>query len=250
MGFSKTLKPALAGWLRFLLTEGQGEFLSPLYWPSCGRQCRMGGRLANVNVYIDGFNLYYGALKRTPYKWLDLGKLVQILPSGDTVQEIHYFTARVSSKAYNPTAAHDQGLYIRALKTTPNLHIKYGHFSTHSVPMYLTNVTPAQKVWVDKTEEKGSDVNLASHLLRDAYGKKFEVAVLITNDSDLAEPVRIVAEEIGLPVGIINPHQFHSRELRQYATFLKRIRQGDLASSQFPKTVTDRKGTFAKPVGW
>jgi hypothetical protein len=67
-------------------------------------------------------------------------------------------------------------------------------------------------VWVDKTEEKGSDVNLASHLLRDAYGRRFEVAVLVTNDSDLAEPVRIVAQEIGLPVGLLNPHQFHSRE--------------------------------------
>ncbi|MCU1222930.1 MAG: hypothetical protein JWQ42_1023 [Edaphobacter sp.] len=116
--------------------------------------------------------------------------------------------------------------------------------------MYLTNVAPGQKVWVDKTEEKGSDVNLASHLLRDAYTGKFEVAVLITNDSDLAEPVRIVAQELDLPVGILNPHQFHSRELRQYATFLKRIRQGDLAASQFPRTVTDRKGTFAKRTGW
>jgi len=88
--------------------------------------------------------------------------------------------------------------------------------------MYLTNVTPAQKVWVDKTEENGSEVNLASHLLRDA--------VLITNDSDLAEPVWIVAHELGLPVGILNPHQFHNRELRKYATFLKRIRQGGLGS--------------------
>ena len=206
--------------------------------------------MAIINVYIDGFNLYYGALKRTPYKWLDLGKLAEALLPNDTVQEIHYFTARVSSRPYNPTAAHDQGLYIRALKTIPNLKIKYGHFLTHSVPMYLTNVDPPQKVWVDKTEEKGSDVNLGSHLLRDAYTKKFEVAVLITNDSDLAEPVRIVAQEIGLPVGILNPHQFHSRELRQYATFLKRIRQGDLASCQFPKTLTDRKGMFAKPKDW
>jgi hypothetical protein len=104
--------------------------------------------------------------------------------------------------------------------------------------------------WADKTEEKGSEVNLASHLLRDAFSKKFEVAVLITNDSDLAEPVRKVAHELGLPVGILNPHQFHNRELRQYATFLKRIRQGDLVACQFPRTITDRKGTFAKPAGW
>lgn len=86
--------------------------------------------------------------------------------------------------------------------------------------------------------------------MRDAYNKGFEVRVIITNDSDLAEPVRIVAQEIGLPIGILNPHQFHSRELRQYATFIKRIRQGDLATSQFPRTLTDRKGTLAKPTGW
>jgi len=47
--------------------------------------------------------------------------------------------------------------------------------------------------------------------------------VIVTNDSDLAEPVRIVAQELGLPVGLLNPHQFHSRELRQYATIIKRI---------------------------
>jgi len=206
--------------------------------------------MANVHVYIDGFNLYYGALKRTPYKWLDLKVLSETLLPVDNIQELHYFTARVSSRPYNLTSAHDQGLYIRALRTIPNLQIVYGHFLTHSVPMYLTNVSPPQKVWVDKTEEKGSDVNLASHLLRDAYLKRFEVAVLITNDSDLAEPVRIVAQELKLPIGILNPHQFHSRELRQYATFIKRIRQGELASSQFPPTLTDRKGTFSKPIGW
>jgi hypothetical protein len=206
--------------------------------------------MAVVNVYIDGFNLFYGALKRTPFKWLDLAQLSQAMLPADTIQEIHYFTARVSSRPYNPTAAHDQGLYIRALKTIPNLQITFGEFLTHSVPMYLTGVVPAQRVWVDKTEEKGSDVNLASHLLRDAYARRFEVAVLVTHDSDLAEPVRIVAQEVGLPVGILNPHQFHSRQLRQYATFIKRIRQSDLISSQFPRTLTDRKGTFSKPVGW
>ena len=102
--------------------------------------------MAIVNLYIDGFNLYYGALKRTPYKWLDLAKLAQSLLPSDKIQELHYFTARVSSRAYNPTAAHDQGLYIRALKTLPNLQIKYGQFTTHSVPMYLSNVDPPQSV--------------------------------------------------------------------------------------------------------
>jgi hypothetical protein len=205
--------------------------------------------LAKVNVYVDGFNLYYGALKVTPYKWLDLSRLCQLLLPSDTIQSIKYFTARVSARPTNPTSAHDQGLYIRALKTTA-VTIKYGHFLTHSVPMYLSGVMPPKRVWVDKTEEKGSDVNLASHLLREAFLKQFEVAVLISNDSDLAEPVRIVAEELKFPVGIINPHQYHSKELQRYATFVKRIRQGHLVASQFPATIHDSKGAFSKPAGW
>ncbi len=60
---------------------------------------------------------------------------------------------------------------------------------------------------VDQTEEKGSDVNLASHLLWDAFTGKIDVAVLITTDSDLAEPVKIVRSVVNLPVGILNPHQ-------------------------------------------
>jgi hypothetical protein len=51
--------------------------------------------MAKVNVYIDGFNLYYGALKGTPYKWLDLSRLCQTLLPSDTIHEIKYFTARV-----------------------------------------------------------------------------------------------------------------------------------------------------------
>jgi uncharacterized LabA/DUF88 family protein len=206
--------------------------------------------VAKVNVYIDGFNLFYGALKKTPFKWLDLSRLCQALLPSDAIQEIKYFTARVSAWPGKPSSAHDQGLYIRALKTIPNLSIKYGHFLTHTVPMYLAAVTPPKRVWVEKTEEKGSDVNLASHLVRDAFQKQFEVAVLVTNDSDLAEPVRIVAEELKMPVGILNPHQHHSKELQRYATFVKRIRQGHLVASQFPATMRDGKGAFSKPAGW
>jgi hypothetical protein len=116
--------------------------------------------------------------------------------------------------------------------------------------MALTGVTPTKRVWVDKTEEKGSDVNLAAHLVRDAFRGVFQVAVLITNDSDLAEPVRIVRQELNLPVGILNPHQQHSAELKRVATFLKRIRQSDLITSQFPAVLNDSKGVIYKPPSW
>jgi hypothetical protein len=206
--------------------------------------------VADVVVYVDGFNLYYGSLKRTPYKWLDLGRLCTAMLPTDRVTAINYYTARISARPGNPTAPNDQQIYLRALRTIPNLSITYGHFLTHSVSMALTGVTPTKRVWVDKTEEKGSDVNLASHLLRDAFRGALQVAVLITNDSDLAEPVRIVRQELNLPVGILNPHQQHSAELKRLATFVKRIRQSDLIASQFPPALTDAKGAFHKPSSW
>lgn len=206
--------------------------------------------MADVIVYVDGFNLYYGILKKTPYKWLDLGRLSATMLPNDTVVAIKYYTARISARPGNPSGPTDQQIYLRALRTIPNLSITYGHFLTHSVQMRLSGVTPSKRVWVDKTEEKGSDVNLASHLVRDACQNAFETAVLITNDSDLVEPVRIVREELHLPVGILNPHEHHSTELKRVSTFQKRIRQSDLIASQLPDVLTDSKGAIRKPASW
>ena len=206
--------------------------------------------MLKTNVYIDGFNLYYGSLKGTPYKWLDIGKLCQVMLPSHTIQTIKFFTANVSARPHDPQLAVRQQIYFRALKTIRNLTIVYGHFSTHSVPMVLTGIMPAKRVWVDKTEEKGSDVNLATHLLHDGFKGEFEAAVLITNDSDLTAPVNVIRQVLNLPIGILNPHDRDSKTLQQYATFVKRIRQKHLLASQFPDKLTDGTGEFHKPPEW
>ncbi len=201
-------------------------------------------------VYVDGFNLYYGALRRTPFKWLDLGALCRHMLPNDDIVAINYYTALVKARPGNPSAPSDQQVYLRALRTVPHLSITLGHFLTHSVQMALSHVTPAKRVWVDKTEEKGSDVNIATHLVRDACLKRFEVGVIITNDSDLAEPVRIVRHEFGMPIGVLNPHEHHSVQLKRLATFQKRIRQSALVACQFPDTLSDAKGPIHRPANW
>ena len=206
--------------------------------------------MAKVNVYIDGFNLYYGAVKSSPFKWLDLAALCHRMLPADHIGAIKYFTAILSARPGDPDLPTRQQIYLRTLRTIPNLSIVYGHFLTHSCRMVLTGSKPPKKVWVDKTEEKGSDVNIATHLLDDAFHKRFEVGVLLTNDSDLLEPVRVVRRNIGLPIGILNPHQHHSKVLVAEATFMKRIRQSDLAACQFAPTLTDAKGQFHKPAIW
>jgi len=205
-----------------------------------------------VNVYIDGFNLYYGCLKGTPYKWLNLLALCQIILPSDQINDIKYFTARVKARPHDPDQAVRQQTYFRALKTLPNLSIIEGHYLSSSVSMRLTNIIPGQNpyVFVDKSEEKGSDVNLAVHLVNDAHLKKFETAVIISNDSDLLEALLIVKNQLKLPVGVLCPHKKPSRQLLNNATFFKYIRISDLLPSQFSPSLVDTNGTFHKPVTW
>ena len=128
----------------------------------------------------------------------------------------------------------------------------FGHFLTNEVSMQLAGQDPRTPTYtrVIKTEEKGSDVNLATHLLNDGHNGDYEVGVVISNDSDLVEPVRIVTQELHLQVGILNPHRRRSRELSEYATFYKKIRPGVLAASQFPDEMADTTGDFRKPSVW
>lgn len=145
-----------------------------------------------------------------------------------------------------------QQTYLRALRTLPNLSIHLGHFLSHWVKMPLADAVDGRLQHVDvvKTEEKGSDVNLATHLLNDAYQGRYETAVLITNDSDLLEPIRVVKEQLGKKVGILNPHLHPSIDLRRHARFFKTIRRGALAKCQFPRVLADAHGTFTKPASW
>jgi len=204
-------------------------------------------------VYVDGFNLYYGAVRGTPYKWLNIRRLSELLLPGHSVDAVKYFTARVSARKDDPQKPSRQQIYLRALRTLPGLEIVYGSFLSHDVMMLLAEPAPGAPKFakVTKTEEKGSDVNLATHLMHDAYLRKFDSAVLVTNDSDLLEPIRIVRRELNLEVGILNPHnQNPSRVLLQHASFVKQIRAGALRASQFPDELTDSKGLFRKPRTW
>jgi hypothetical protein len=204
-----------------------------------------------TNIYVDGFNLYYGAVKRTPYKWLDLHKLATLLFPQNNIQRIRYFTALVQNTLNDPTKTQRQQTFIRALETLPNLSVHYGSFLSSKVRMPLVQPTRRHhNAYVVKTEEKGSDVNLASMLLADGFRADYEVAVVLSNDSDLVLPIKIVTRELGFPVGLLNPHKRFSVELQKVATFQKQIRKGVLAASQFPPTLTDANGTITKPPGW
>ena len=203
-----------------------------------------------TNYYIDGFNFYYGAVRGTSYKWLDFSALFQKLFPNNTLGRIRYFTALVKAREPDLEQELRQQMYLRALETLPNLSIHYGHFLTHRDRRPLAS-NPAQKVDVLRTEEKGSDVNLATYLLLDAFDDEYDTAIVVSNDSDLVHPIEVVRERFGKTVGVLTPHGPKvSWAMRNVADFYRPIRRGVLASSQFPPTLTDRHGTISKPRSW
>lgn len=203
-----------------------------------------------TSVYVDGFNLYYGALKATSYRWLDLHALCTKLLPGSSIHRIRYFTARVSPRPGNLDQAQRQQTYLRALQAaTANLTIHEGQFLS-SKGMARVVSPPPTSIQVHKVEEKGSDVNLATYLLVDAFDGDYETAVVISNDTDLVTPITVVRTKFALPVIVLNPQKNTSWPMRNAATMYRPIRQGVLVASQLPAVLTDAHGTITKPPTW
>ena len=201
-----------------------------------------------MKVYIDGFNFYYGCIRRTPYRWLDLSLLCRTLLPKHQIHRIRYFTALVTPRPSDPQQRTRQEIYLRALMTIPNLSIHRGRFLASKLRMKLANGTGTVEAL--KTEEKGSDVNLASFLLIDAYSSDCDVAVIVSNDSDLVFPIEHIKKHLGKTIGILNPYSRPSRELLPLASFYKPIRQKALAVCLFANELTDSIGKFHKPESW
>jgi uncharacterized LabA/DUF88 family protein len=132
-----------------------------------------------VIAYIDGYNLYYG-LRNQGWKrfyWLNLQKLAeQFLKPNQTLVETKYFTTIVK---YPDDKRRRQQVFLEALQTLPNLSIFYGHFLSDPVTCHQCGHTYTTH------HEKMTDVNISVELMKDAFQDRFDVAFLISADSDL-----------------------------------------------------------------
>ena len=207
-----------------------------------------------TNLYVDGFNLYNRAVKHTTLKWLDLRRLAETLFPDDEIQRICYFTAIVRSRPSDPQQKARQQAYLRALTTLPGLEIHYGEFRERIKYRPLARPKPDDPAYVRirDTEEKGSDVNLATHLLVGGFTGDCQQAVVVSNDSDLAAPIRYVSRDLGLRVVIVNPDPKTSthNDLVESATYVRRLWKSHLRKSQLPPTLTDVHGVITKPAAW
>jgi len=237
-----------------------------------------------VGVYIDGFNLYYGARglcgQGTPgWRWIDLRGLATKLAGWPeaSVTRIVYCTARISG-ADNPSGAADQDFYLKALVAAKAVDlIEYGSYVsrvkrapmatadskgrpilTRSAPPILVKDASDEPVrdaifMVShaRREEKGSDVNVAAHLLLDVLQKDIDAAIVVSNDSDLRLPLIQARERV--PVGTVNPSSsFLAGDVRGKPDdgvgghWWTKLRAADYRAHQLP----DPAGIYAKPAGW
>jgi hypothetical protein len=206
-----------------------------------------------VNVYVDGFNLYYGALKNRPAcKWLDMDAFArELLLPGQEINRIRYFIARVSG-VLDPQTPQRQDTYLRALGTIPHLSIHEGTFRTNKVTLPLANpqARGPKVVTVMKTEEKGSDVSLATYLLLDAFRQEAAVSIVVSDDFDLKDPLEITRVELGRQVGVVSPRCKTWLRSAVKASFYRPVREATLLACQFPDRLEDATGAITRPAAW
>jgi len=207
-----------------------------------------------MRAYVDGLNLYHGLLKgKKNRRWLDLEALASsLMPQGDLVG-VRYFTARVKDFKGNG-APQRQDVYLQALATLRRVSIHYGTFRVDPKMRKLTEPQPdgSEYVSVLIPEEKGSDVNLASYLLVDGFRDLYDIALVVTNDSDLAEPVRLVGSELGKSVVLAHPSQAAAGHLlRAGPSRVLRIHVNTILKSQLPDPVVRADGSpIHRPHAW
>lgn len=210
-----------------------------------------------TNFYIDAFNLYYGCLKGGPYKWLNFAEFCRrsFPPPGNVLNRVRYFTALVKPYPSDPQQPVRQQALLRALRTLPEVSIHLGQYRKSKTHLKLVSPPPGgpdtAHVW--KSEEKGSDVNLATNLLLDAFQNDCEAAVVVSNDSDLVEPIRVVRQILHRPVVVlfpVGPGRHGNTDLKKVASRHENVDPAYLAASQFPQAVKDSNGVVKKPIGW
>lgn len=210
-----------------------------------------------VIAYIDGFNLFYSLLKGTGNKWLDLVSLCEsmLLPNQE-LEAIKYFSAKISPNSSDPQKALRQSIYLEALENCPKITIKLGYFSVHKTKMpSATSDFKSGKismVEVIKTEEKGTDVNLAVQMAVDAVRDEFDYAMLFSNDSDMACSVQIAARECKKKVGLyISASAVSHKVLKENTCYIRRLTNSYLAKHQLPDEIITKTGRIIrKPKDW
>ncbi len=205
------------------------------------------GNTARVMVYIDGYNLYYGirAAYGGRYKWLDLESLARdFLRPGMMLAGVKYFTAITKDTS---DSHRRQAVYLKALVAyCGRLEIIHGRF------LSKTKRCRACDAQYPSYEEKKTDVNIACHILNDAHRDRFDIAYLISGDSDLVPPLTIIGQYHPEKKTIVaHPPRRKSEELCRAASGWFSIGEQKLKRNQLPERIrTKSGGRIIRPDAW
>jgi uncharacterized LabA/DUF88 family protein len=221
-------------------------------------------------IYIDGYNFYYGLLRNTAYKWLDIVNLIKHIcriqnPSIEIIT-VKFFTAPVITRVATrgEIAQQSQDSYHKALVSSHAgiIEIINGFHILEKgyLPCYKKPIDKTDRVEVWRLEEKQTDVNIALHLYRDVVKQKCEQVILVSSDSDLEPALRFLKQDFSdLEIGLILPRkQPTEKKYRPANTSLSKqadwtrsyILEDELKQYQFPKKVLTRKKPAIKPEYW
>jgi uncharacterized LabA/DUF88 family protein len=199
-----------------------------------------------VIAYIDGFNLYFGLREKGWHRfyWLNVQLLVKnLLKFNQELVMTKYFTARVIG---SPDKQKRQSTFIEALETLPDLKIFYGKYQLN--PRKCPNCGFKDNV----PNEKMTDVNIAVEMLSDAINDKFDVALLLSADSDLTPSVRAIRGAFPQKrIVVAFPPKRWSVELSNIAHACLRIGRANFARSLFPDELKKADGFILQcPATW
>lgn len=212
-------------------------------------------------VYVDGYNLYYGLLRKSNHKWLNLFSLFQdhVLEYGTEVMDVRFYTAPVLGKmSDDPASQQRQRQYLQALRKMPpkKITIIEGTIVASTPSLRLVETIPGlpQRVRVHDFTEKKTDVNLASDLICGGFQKKYEQAVLCSNDSDFAPALNALRTACPhVRIGVVAPisaddHRYIATDLIKHAHWAKKLSLVHVANAQLPNKIPGT--TIYKPESW
>ena len=202
--------------------------------------------IERVIAYIDGDNLYYGLRDARLHtsRWLDLrGVCESLLKPGQRLDLVRYFTTSVRN---DPDAAKRQATFIDALRATGGIEIDFGLFLSKTATCRSCNAQ-----WT-ASEEKRTDVNIAVRFLNDAHDDRFDLAILISGDSDLVPIVESVRQRYPRKrVIVASPPKRWSTALAQSAHVAFQVSRAAIRSNRLPDPVITPEGVELRaPAGW
>ena len=208
-----------------------------------------------VDVFIDGFNLEFGAMRPAGLHWIDLRRFAErITPRYyGKVSSVFLYTAPLLDRKGCIGVATKQDIWFRALSATNTAQVVLGHHvrQVRSLPRVEPDGSEGSSVRVVQTIEKGSDVNLAVDLVDRAHRGRFHAAAVVSNDGDLRRAVESVSRGLLIPVVVINPQSGRqSRGLAAAATDVRTVRPNDLVRSQLPERIETATDVIHKPSAW